>query len=355
MPHPAGTPHGGVAEVLLLPLDLPRLQRPDPGQRLQQLRLAVAGDARDPHDLALPQREADALDAFDAQAVLDHEIARLEHRGARPPRRLLDPQAHLAPDHQLGELLRRRPGGRKRRDDLSLPHHGDDVGRLVNLAQLVGDEHDRLALGPERRQHAKEMIRFLWRQHCGRLVEDQQIGAAVERLEDLDALALAHAEVLHARVRVDFEVVFAPEPLELGPRSAEARAEPEAAFDTEHDVFQNGERFHQHEVLVHHADPRRERFLRATDGGRRAAHEDLAAVGTVVAVEDPHQRRLAGAVLAYDAVDRAGPNRQRDIPVRVDLAEPLVDRPELDGRRGGGEPGGRGRAHALTWPCSPSL
>ena len=45
--------------------------------------------------------------------------------------------------------------------------------------------------------------------------------------------------------------------------------------------------------------------------GRPAAHEDLAPVGPVVAVEDAHQGGLAGAVLADDAVDRAGPDRQR--------------------------------------------
>src|SRR5207249_9859599 len=48
---------------------------------------------------------------------------------------------------------------------------------------------------------------------------------------------------------------------------------------------------------------------------------------------DAHQGRLAGAVLADDAVDRARSHDERDVPVRVDVAKPLVDTPQLDRRR----------------------
>ena len=156
------------------------------------------------------------------------------------------------------------------------------------------------------------MVGLLGREDRGRLVEDQEVGAPVERLQDLDALALAHAEVADARVQVDLEVVLAAEPQELGPGPRQARLQEEAALHAEHDVLQHRERLHQHEVLVHHADPRRQRVLGAADGRRPAAHEDLAPVGAVVAVEDAHQGRLAGAVLADDAVDRAGADRERE-------------------------------------------
>ena len=94
-------------------------------------------------------------------------------------------------------------------------------------------------------------------------------------------------------------------------------------------------------MLVHHADPRRERVLRAANRGAPAAQLDLAAVGLVVPVENAHERRLAGAVLADDAVDCARVNDERDVAVRVHAAESFVDTPELDQRRGGR--GGAGR------------
>ena len=251
-------------------------------------------------------------------------------------------QVDPAADHQLGQLLRRRLGGGQGRDDPALAHHGDGVRHLADLAELVGDEDDRLPLAPERPQDAEEVVGLLGREDRGGLVEDQEVRAPVERLQDLHALALAHAEILDPRVQVDLEVVLAAEPLQLGPTARQSRLEPEAPLDAEDDVLQHGEGLHQHEVLVHHADPRRERALRAPDACCPAAHQDLPPVGTVVAVEDAHEGRLAGAVLADDAVDRAGPDRQADVLVGVDLAEPLVDAAELDDR------GRRHRAAAVT-------
>ena len=43
----------------------------------------------------------------------------------------------------------------------------------------------------ERPQDPEQLGRLLRRQHRGRLVEDEDVGAAIERLQDLDALLLA--------------------------------------------------------------------------------------------------------------------------------------------------------------------
>ena len=53
----------------------------------------------------------------------------------------------------------------------------------------------------------EERLRFLRRQHRRRLVEDQHLGAAVERLQDLDALLLAERELPELRARVDGDLV----------------------------------------------------------------------------------------------------------------------------------------------------
>ena len=66
---------------------------------------------------------------------------------------------------------------------------------------------------------------------------------------------------------------------------------------------------------------------------RLAIDADLAGIGLVEAVEDRHQRRFAGAVLADNAVDRALADRQVDVLVGVDGAEALVDADQLDGGR----------------------
>ena len=149
----------------------------------------------------------------------------------------------------------------------------------------------------------KSSIGLLRRQHGGRLVEDEDVRAAVERLEDLDPLLLADGDALDALVGIDREVERVREILDALPRGVHVEDHAGGRrLGREHDVL--GHRHHrdEHEVLVHHADPVLDRFLRRVDPDRLALDEDLALVGVVEAVEDAHQGRLAGAVLAEQRV-----------------------------------------------------
>ena len=76
---------------------------------------------------------------------------------------------------------------------LAAPQHGDAVGDLEHLVQLVADEDDRQALALEGLEDPEELDGLLRRQHRGRLVEDEDVRPPVERLQDLDALLLADA------------------------------------------------------------------------------------------------------------------------------------------------------------------
>ena len=55
------------------------------------------------------------------------------------------------------------------------------------------------------------MVGLLRREHAGRLVQDQDVGAAEERLEDLDPLLHADRQVCDRRVEIDLEPVVALE------------------------------------------------------------------------------------------------------------------------------------------------
>ncbi len=90
---------------------------------------------------------------------------------------LVDPQQHAAADHQLGKLGRRGRRGVARRDHLAAAHDRDGVGDRHDLAQLVGDQDDRLALGAQVFEDAEQVIGLGRGQHAGRLVEDQDLGA----------------------------------------------------------------------------------------------------------------------------------------------------------------------------------
>ena len=135
--------------------DFAARERANAGQRLEQFGLAVAGDARDAEDLARPQIERDVVEARDAAIVAHGEVARLQHdcAGMRGP--FVDLQDDLAPDHRVGEFGRRGLRGLERRDDFAAPHHRDAVGQAHDLAQLVGDEDDRLVLRLQHPQHRR--------------------------------------------------------------------------------------------------------------------------------------------------------------------------------------------------------
>ena len=216
---------------------------------------------------------------------------------------------------------------------LPAPQHRDPVGDLEHLVQLVADEDDRRAALLQALDDSEQLARLLRRQHGGRLVEDQDVGAAVERLQDLDALLPADADALDLRGRVDREAVLRRDLAHALDRLAVVEQHARLGrLDLEHDVL--GDRHHrdQHEVLVHHPDPAVDRVLGRAEHDLLAVEQDLALVGPVEAVEDVHQRRLARAVLAEEREHLALAQVEIDLVVRDDPGEPLRDAPHLEDR-----------------------
>src|SRR5690606_13309237 len=83
--------------------------------------------------------------------------------------------------------------------------------------------------------------------------------------------------------------------------------------------------------LEHHADAGGDGVVRRADVDGAPVDADLAGISLVEAIEDRHQRRLAGAVLADDAVDGALGDGEADVLVGMHRAEALVDAGQLDG------------------------
>ena len=96
---------------------------------------------------------------------------------------------------------------RRLADHRASSQDGDPVGDLQHLVQLVADEHDRLAIVAEPAQVAEEIRRLGRCQHRRRFVEDQDLGAPVQRLQDLDPLLFADGEVFDDRAWIDLEPV----------------------------------------------------------------------------------------------------------------------------------------------------
>jgi hypothetical protein len=71
----------------------------------------------------------------------------------------------------------------------------------------------------------------------------------------------------------------------------------------EHHVLGDGQRWDEHEVLVHHADARVDRLGGRPAGDVASADFHAASVGRVHAAQDAHQRGLSRAVFADERVD----------------------------------------------------
>jgi hypothetical protein len=259
------------------------------GNRLQQLRLAIAGNTGNADDLAGAHLKRDILDHVDAAAVAHRQVLDREHDVSWRCGPLFDMQKHVTADHELGKLLHRSLCGGAGCHHLAAPHDGDFIRHRHDLAQLVGDQQDGFAFGLELLEDTEQVIGLRRGQHAGGLVEDQDLRTAVQRLEDLDALLYADGQFLDDGIGIDLELIFLFELLELASGLGDSRVEHLAFLGAEHDVFKHAEVLDQHEMLVNHADAHRNGGVRVLDHGFPAVNEDVAIVGLIEAVEDRHQ------------------------------------------------------------------
>ena len=172
-------------------------------------------------------------------------------------------------DHQGGDLGRVEPADRTRRHDAAAAQDRHAVGDGDDLTQLVRDEHDADALGAQSAHGAEQGVDVLGHEHGGGLVEDQHPTVAVQRLDDLDALALADRQRLDARVGIDVHA-------DAGRRLTDGGTCGVAVHRTEADRCQHQVLGHRHraderELLGDDADSTRHGIARRVHPGRHPA------------------------------------------------------------------------------------
>ena len=207
------------------------------------------------------------------------------------------------------------------------------VGKRHHFAEFVGDHQDgQIAGGDHAAQHAEHLVGFAGREHRCRLVEDEKAALQIKLLEDFAFLPLAggngrdlgverHAE-RHARQKL-FERLALARPVD-DRRHMVAR---------QHEILRNRHGRHEREVLIDHAEAERVRGARIVDDLLPVIDHQLAVVGLVVAHDALDERRFAGAVLAKERMERAGPHLQRHLIERGELAEAFDDIERFDAER----------------------
>ena len=189
-----------------------------------------------------------------------------------------------------------------------------------------------MPVGDEQAQRGEEGVDLLGHEDRGRLVEDEDPAVAREGLEDLDPLLLPDRQVGHAGRRIDTD-----------PEALGRIVSPAAGLV---------------EVETHPARPSEARFS-ATVIGRTSAKccvtipmpasiasrgermawtcpstQDLAGIRVRQPVGDPHDGRLARAVLAEQGVDLPATDIEVDPVVGDEVAEALGDPAQLESGRG---------------------
>jgi hypothetical protein len=312
-----------------------RLRRVHARQQVQQFALPIARDAGDADDLAGAQRDRHAVQPRHAQRVAPDQVLGLhQHRAGRTRRIALGPtEVHTPADHGFGQAVEAGAADGGVQHHRAGAHHGHRIAQRHDLLELVRDQQDGRAAVAQAAQGVEQRLGLGRRQHRGRFVQDQDVRAAVQRLQNLQPLALAHRQVGHRGVQLDLQAGVMHQRFELRPHQGARLVQLPVRLGAQHHVVQRAERVDQHEVLVHHAHAACDGVAAALDLRRAAVDRDRAPVGLVEAVQDGHQRALARAVLAHDAVDGALGHHQVDRPVGLHRAEALVDAAHLDGRR----------------------
>ena len=235
----------------------------------------------------------------------------LEDHVADLGRGLGEQVADLAADHLRDDLVDRGVGDRVGGDVGAVAHHRDGVAQREDLVEAVGDEHQRPALVAQAAGDGEEPLDLDAAERGGGLVHDQQAGVERDGLRDLDDLLVGDREAQGGAPGVDVHAEPVEELLGLGvhrrPVDPAAAAERLAAHE---DVLGDRQVREQRRLLVDHRDAGR-----LGRGGRAevdvlAVEAEHAPVALVHAGDDLDQRRLAGAVLADQRVDRATVDRQ---------------------------------------------
>ncbi len=275
----------------------------EPGDRLDELALPVAGHARDAHDLAGAHGQVHPVDRATAVLPRDDEAGAGEHRIPRFPLRHRRFQDDVASRHGAGDLLRGGLRGDHPVDDTAVPQHGDPVRDRHDLLELVRDEDDGAPVPSQRPKDLEQPVGLLRGEHRRRFVQDEHRRLAVERLDDLDPLQHPDGKLVDARGRVDGQ------PVALGdlgdPPFGRTPIEPTATgrlLAVDH-VLGDRQGREQLERLEDHPQTGGDGVPRRGEVSPFAAQPDLPVIGLVEAEQDGHQRRLAGTVLPHQGVD----------------------------------------------------
>ena len=182
------------------------------------------------------------------------QIFHMQDNRTRLTGRLVDRESHLAADHHAGQIIFIHRIHIYRADVFSCPDNGAEIGRFLDLFQFMGNQNDALSV-PDEVVHDIDQFHNLLRRQGGRgFIQNQNIRASVQRLQDLHALLHADRNVLDFRIRVNRQSVAFRELHHIFPGRCHVQRNPLFRFHAQDNIFRDGKWLNQHKVLMHHSD-----------------------------------------------------------------------------------------------------
>ena len=119
----------------------------------------------------------------------------------------MNSEDHLAANHERGQVGFAGRVWIGFAGYFALTQHGNAVGNAQHLFELVGNKDNRLALLLKQAHDLKEAVNLLRCQDRSWLVQDENIGVAIECLDNLHPLAHAHGQLFHNGVGVHVQII----------------------------------------------------------------------------------------------------------------------------------------------------
>ena len=179
-------------------------------QHIGQRGLAIARHAGNTDDLSAACRKVDLIEQQTAIALPNLRFPEFANRrgvtggvsagvGGRGAADLVDLPAH----HQLGQMRRAGLGACYLGNQFAATQHRNAIGNPHHFVQFVADEDDGQPLADQLLQGVEQTFALLGGEHGSGFVQNQNAGAAIKRLQDFNALALANRQVANPCLWVD--------------------------------------------------------------------------------------------------------------------------------------------------------
>ena len=265
--------------------------------------MPVAVDAGNADNLAGAHGEGNVAQLRFLALTGRPNVVNLQNRLSRLNMFALDIEKHFSANHFHGKLTLVGILCFHRAHELAIAHNCDAVRNFHNLVEFMRNKHNRMSGLFEIIENFKQLLCFLRRQNARRLVKNDDVCAAAERLDNLHALRLADADLVDLLIQLDIHVIGFYVLADLFSCCLPVNCQSLGRLKAENDVFQYRQFVDQHKLLMHHADTGCNGILRGIMRQFLPIEKNLAAVDGIHAIKHLHHRRFARAVFSDDGVD----------------------------------------------------